>query len=127
MLEKSIMKGLADGITKSALKSINNLVSPSKTSNNISNGGTSVGISDNRTNLSSSSKEPNPSSSQPATQYRQCNKCRGTGEIFTTSTVATYGNDKKVVCPECGKEHWLSTVHHHRKCDNCNGSGKVAK
>ena len=79
MLEKSIMKGLADGITKSALKSINNLVSPSKTSNNISNGGTSVGISDNRTNLSSSRKERNSSSSQPATQFRLCNKCWGTG------------------------------------------------
>lgn len=76
----------------------------------------------------SRSGSSNSSSSPIApTQYRQCHKCRGTGEIFTTSTVATYGNDKKVVCPKCGKEHWLSTVHHHRKCDNCNGSGKVAK
>lgn len=82
------------------------------------------------TNVSSASRSgfSGSSSSQSSqTQYRQCQKCRGTGEIFTTSTVATYGNDKKVVCSKCGQEHWLSIVHHHKKCNNCNGTGKVAK
>lgn len=77
---------------------------------------------------SSRSSSSSSSSSQAApTQYRQCNKCRGTGDIFTTSTVGTYGNDKKVRCNVCGEEHWASTVHHHKRCNNCNGTGKVAK
>lgn len=88
---------------------------------NISNA-PSRASSTSRARASSSS-----SSSNASVQYRQCHKCSGTGDIFTTSTIATYGNDKKVICQKCGKEHWASNVHHHRKCDNCNGTGKVAK
>ena len=77
---------------------------------------------------SSRSSSSSSSSSQAApTQYRQCNKCRGTDDIFTTSIVGTYGNDKKVRCNVCGEEHWASTVHHHKRCNNCNGTGKAAK
>lgn len=100
-----------------------------------SNRGTSNSVRSNRnvgsaTSVSSTSRSSSSDSSSSKvtpTQYRQCQKCRGTGDIFTTSTIASYGNDKKVRCSVCGQEHWLSTVHHHRKCNNCNGTGKVAK
>lgn len=87
--------------------------------------GSTTGVSSSSRSSSSSSRST--SSSAAPTQYRRCEKCRGTGDIFTTSTIGTYGNDKKTVCSVCGKEHWSSTVHHHRKCDNCNGTGKVVK
>ena len=75
----------------------------------------------------SNSNTSKSSSLNSSVEYRRCHKCSGTGDIFTTSTIATYGNDKKVVCKTCGKEHWASNVHHHKKCDNCNGTGKVRK
>ena len=86
-----------------------------------------VGSASSVSSSSRSSSSSSSSSQAAPTQYRQCNKCRGTGDIFTTSTVGTYGNDKKVRCNVCGEEHWASTVHHHKRCNNCNGTGKVAK
>ncbi len=124
-LLNAVLAGLADGIRNAAVQSVQNLVSPMR---NSSSNSTSVSTR-SRSNSSSNSHSNNSSSSESPTsvQYRECNKCRGTGDIFTTSTVAAYGNDKKVRCEHCGQEHWASTVHHHKKCDNCNGTGKVPK
>lgn len=112
------VQSLTQGLTNSGSHKTSSYSGASNYSGISSSGGTS--------SSSSSSSQSSSSQSSPQ-QYRQCHKCRGTGDIFTTSTVGTYGNDKKVVCSTCGKEHWNSTVHHHKKCDNCNGTGKVAK
>lgn len=101
----------------------NAIPSRSSSRSSIRNSCASNGVSSSSRSSSSSYS----SSQTTSTQYRQCNKCRGTGDIFTTSTVGTYGKDEKVRCAVCGQEHWRSTVHHHKKCDNCNGTGKVAK
>ena len=110
---ESLTKGLSGGSKKRGYNSRNS---------NRNNSTGSCVSSSSRSNSSGSS-----SSNASPTQYRQCNKCRGTGDIFTTSTIGTYGNDEKVRSNVCGEEHWRSTVHHHKKCDNCNGTGKVAK
>ena len=63
----------------------------------------------------------------PPVEYRQCSHCHGTGDICTTTTEGTYGYDEMVTCNVCGQQHWRSSVHHHRKCEHCGGSGKVVK
>lgn len=121
-LLNAVLSGLADGIRNAAVQSVHNLVCPDN------NRSSNVSTRNNSNSNSNYNSNNNSSSDSPASvKYRECNKCRGTGDIFTTSTIGTYGNDKKVVCEKCGQEHWISTVHHHKKCDNCNGTGKVPK
>jgi len=79
------------------------------------------------TTTTSSSSSSSTSSNNGDKNYRTCNVCKGTGQIFKTSTVGSYGLAKKVKCPVCGQEHWSSTVHIHTRCTNCNGTGQVCK
>lgn len=141
-LAKSVMQGLAEGIVNGATKSLSKALLGSSSSsgsnnkpvssNNVASSSSSSKVASTTSNVSSvnsesssSEKEEETESQKKEVKYRECGKCNGTGEIFTTSSNATYGIDKKVICDVCGKEHWLSTVHHHKKCHNCNGTGKV--
>lgn len=132
-LANSVLTGLVNGLTNAAIKSIEGSSSSKKTVSSPNVAKTSNASNKrNVSPVSSSSESDNEESdkedlnSKPkAKQYRECAKCRGKGELFSTTSNATYGNDKKVVCSVCGQEHWLSIVHHHKKCSNCNGTGKV--
>ena len=134
MLAKSVMTGLVNGLTNAAIKSIEGSPSTKKTESSPQSVAKTSNPSNKRnvSSVSSSSESDKEESdkedlnSKPkAKQYRECAMCRGKGELFSTSSNATYGNDKKVVCSVCGQEHWLSIVHHHKRCSNCNGTGKV--
>lgn len=92
--------------------------------NSWSSQSSSYSSSSSSSSYSSSSSESSTSST-PSKVAHKCDRCHGTGTILRTSTVATYGNDKRVVCPVCNQEHWASTVHHHEKCPNCNGTGTI--
>lgn len=135
VLARSILTGLAEGIVNSASKAL--FGNPSS-----GNANTPVASTPAAQPAAASKKQPqraavssaeteepeSESSSSPAKsapKYRECGKCGGKGELFSTSTNATYGMDKKVTCSVCGEVHWASTVHIHKKCYNCNGTGKV--
>lgn len=127
-LLNAVLAGLADGIKNAAVQSVQNIVSPTRNNSAAHSYLSASSNQNNHSNPNSNhSNSNNNSDKSTPVQYRECHKCRGTGEIFTTSTIPTYGNDKKVRCDHCGQEHWASTVHHHRKCDNCKGTGKVPK
>ena len=127
-LLNAVLAGLAIGIKNAAVQSVQNILSPkSKNSAAHSNLSASSIQNNNSNSNNNNANSTNRSDKSTPVQYRECHKCSGTGDIFTTSTVPTYGNDKKVRCDHCGQEHWASNVHHHRKCDNCKGTGKVPK
>lgn len=122
-LAEGVVRGIASGLTQSSEKSSAASSSTSKSSNSSASGSTTSNSGQSRSSRDSNRDD----NSKKTVTYRECHKCRGTGDIFTTSTISTYGNDTKKICPKCGKEHWSSTVHHHQKCTNCNGTGKVAE
>lgn len=142
-LAESLLTGLAEGIAKGAANALFGTPSSSKSNNTKSvssnkgvkssspshNNTLSPSITSSGSNSSSSDSEEEDSSSSMSKssepRYRECGMCNGKGEIFSTSSVAAYGLDKKVTCNVCGEEHWQSTVHHHKKCHNCHGTGKV--
>ena len=67
------------------------------------------------------------SSSQGNTQqrervWRNCSHCHGKGTVVRDSYVATFGNDSKMYCAQCGQSYWSSTGHSHVTCPICRGN-----
>lgn len=124
---EGVVSGIANGLTRSVNRAIDNVLSPLTSSSNTGGSGMSNTSSFSSGSSSSSYSESSSESSSGPVSYRDCSICKGDGDILTTSTVGTYGNDHKTTCSTCGEEHWASTVHHHKRCSNCNGTGKVPK
>lgn len=67
------------------------------------------------------------SSSQGKTQqrervWRDCSHCHGKGTVVHDSYIATFGNDSKAYCAQCGQSYWRSTGHSHVTCPICHGN-----
>lgn len=63
------------------------------------------------------------SSGSTAKKRKTCPLCHGKKRIVRESGVATYGNNSKVRCSECGGYFWRSTGHSHITCTQCHGKG----
>lgn len=56
-------------------------------------------------------------------QRRECSLCHGKRRIVRNNSVATFGNDSRVRCNECGGYFMRSTGHSHVTCTLCHGRG----
>ncbi len=63
------------------------------------------------------------SGSSSSSSRHTCPRCHGSGTIVRESSVATYGNDRRIKCGTCGKYYWASSGHSHITCTQCHGKG----
>lgn len=77
-------------------------------------------------NVNTSNSSPsNPSTTRQPTKVRkQCAYCSGSGELIQHEYATTFGMDgPNTYCNKCNKSWSYGTIHAHRPCYHCNGTG----